>query len=184
VKKSHRLPAIRDNRRRRARALEAELDVARQEVLNTVGDVARKTRLLVGVDTGNTVCGKGREVGLVDNELHLAERAASGDDRLTHVLQETRARAVDGGEVRVANTRVRAAGTVHLLRTDKTPVRLLDRGRTRHVETTLLVRATSTTAEVDGINDALEGRNRHEVAEVVIILLSTSQKGSHFILDL
>ena len=117
------LTAERRNRRRRAVAIEAQLDVARQVVLDRgrahlAGDAERgrrvATRLRIGV-----------------NELNLAECAVGRNDRLAHVLQETSARRVDRregeagaivgprrrGEVarHARDTAARAAVRVHLV---------------------------------------------------------------------
>jgi len=85
-----RLPTPLGNRRRhRARGrIEANLNVARQEVLvrGRAGGTADAERGL-------------RARGLRDDELHLAERAAARQVRLAVVPEETGARGVHGGQV-------------------------------------------------------------------------------------
>ena len=85
-----RLPTpLGDRRRRRAsRRIEANLDVARQEVLvrGRAGGTANAERGL-------------RARGLRDDELHLAERAAARQVCLAVVPEETGARGVHRGQV-------------------------------------------------------------------------------------
>ena len=86
-----RLPTPLGNRRRhRARGrIEANLDVARQEVL---------VRGRAG-GTANAERGRERACGLRDDELHLAERAAARQVCLAVVPEETGARGVHRGQV-------------------------------------------------------------------------------------
>ena len=91
------LPAPLGERRRlrRARLGEANLDVARKEVLVRI----RSGRTTLHATRGDSVR------GLRDNQLDLAERAATREVGLAEVLQETRARAVHGGQVAGAEVR-------------------------------------------------------------------------------
>ena len=80
------LPAPLGERRRRCRAsreaaalAEANLDVARQEVL-----VRRRGRA-----ARNAERARGAELALRDNELHSAELAAGRNERLAEVTEET-----------------------------------------------------------------------------------------------
>lgn len=112
------------NRRRRAVAIEAQLDVARQVVL-----ARDRARLAGNAERGRRVAARLR-VGV--DELNLAERTVGRNNRLAHVLQETSARRVDRregeagaivsprrrGEVasRASDTAARAAVRVHLVK--------------------------------------------------------------------
>ena len=91
------LPAPLGNRRRqgRARLGEANLDIAREEVLVRI----RSGRATLHATRGDSVC------GLRDNQLHSAEGTARRNEGATHVLQKTRTRAVHGGQVAGAEVR-------------------------------------------------------------------------------
>ncbi len=149
------LPAEDGDGSRGALAVKAELDEAREVVLDRGGASAVLTR--------NTVGGDVRGAARVD-ELNLAEGAASRHYSLAHILEDTLGGAVDGGEVRV--TRV-----------------VVGQGRPRRSgEGTLRKRATRTRARGEGIDNTLERRKGHVVALLDVNLLDTSLEGSHFVL--
>jgi len=79
--------------------IEANLDVAREEILE-----GERARLAVHAERGDSAG------GLRDNQLHLAERAAGGDVRAANVLEEASARGVDGGQVAGAEVGPRGRG--------------------------------------------------------------------------
>lgn len=95
------LPAPLGERRGRCsgRLGEANLDVAREEVL-----VRGRTRAATNAVGGD------RAGRLRDNQLHLAERAATREVGLALVAEETLARAVQRGQVAGASRRPRSRG--------------------------------------------------------------------------
>jgi hypothetical protein len=149
------LPAEDGDGCRDALAVKAELDEAREVVLDRGGASA--------VLASNTVGGDVSGATRVD-ELDLTERAASRHYSLAHILEDTLSSTVDGGEERVART----AGAELAPR--------------RSGEGALREGAASASARSEGVDDTLEGRKRHVVALLNVNLLDTSLEGSHFVL--
>lgn len=93
-RQSHLAAPLRHGRRARAgRRIEADLDVAREVILD--GGRRGKTTDAEGGDRAH----------LGDDQLDLAERAATRDVRLANILQQTRARRGDRGRVLRAEAR-------------------------------------------------------------------------------
>jgi len=156
---SSRLAAEDSNRGRSVLAIETELDEASEVVLN-----GRSTRILATNTASRHVGTRGTLGGRVvsgEHKLDLTEGTASGDDSLTHILQETSGRTADRGKVRVPRAVVRNGRP----------------GRRR--EGALCKRTTRTSARGERIDDTLEGGEGHVVALFNVKLLNTSLEGSH-----